>query len=108
MQVALAPAVLRFLRAFGVPDEREQEVDFFFYAGTESSAERLANVLKEMEYDVWFGKYGDDDPRFLITGMTTKMKMDDRTLQLWTEKMCGLAERYSCQFDGWGTIAEME
>ena len=108
LQLALASVVRGFLSAFGVPREREQEVDFFFYAGTRSAAGQLATVLKEMHYDVSLYNPGGDDPRFLITGMTTKMRMDDRTLQLWTEKMCGLAERYGCQFDGWGTIVEME
>lgn len=105
MQMALSSIVVQFVSA---PPGREQEVDFFFYANTRSSARRLATALKEMEYDVSVRSRPADDPRFFIGGMTKKMKMDDRTLQLWTEKMCGLAERYGCTFDGWGTMMEME
>lgn len=105
MQMALSSIVVEFVDA---PPGREQEVDFFFYAKTRSAARNLATALKEMEYDVSFGNCPGGGPRFLITGMTTKMRMDDRTLQLWTEKMCGLAERYDCQFDGWGTMADLE
>lgn len=104
IQLALSSIVVEFV---GAPPDREQEVDFFFYADTRSAARSLAMALKEMEYDVSFEKCPDDDPRFLIAGMTTKMRMDDRTLQLWTEKMCGLAERFDCKFDGWGTMADM-
>lgn len=94
--------------ALGLPSEREQEVEFFFYAATRSAARRLTAVLKEMEYDVWFHTCPRADLRFAVTGMTTKMGMDDRTLQLWTQKMCGIAEQYGCVFGGWGTIVHME
>lgn len=96
------------LHAFGLAPEREQEVEFFFYAATQSAARRLAAVLKEMEYDVWLDICPVAELRFSITGMTTKIGMADRTLQLWTQKMCGLAEQHGCVFDGWGTIVHME
>jgi hypothetical protein len=103
MQMMLSSRVMELV---GAPAGRKQEVDFF-YADTRSAARSLATALKEMEYDVSVKKCPDDNPRFFIGGMTNKMKMDDRTLQLWTEKMCGLAERYNCKFDGWGTMADM-
>ena len=104
MQMMLSSRVVELV---GAPPGREQEVDFFFYADSRSAARSLATALKEMEYDVSVKKCPDDNPRFFIGGMTKKMKMDDQTLQLWTEKMCGLAERYDCKFDGWGTMADM-
>ncbi|HET7180226.1 MAG TPA: ribonuclease E inhibitor RraB [Chryseosolibacter sp.] len=104
MQMMLAARVVEFVNAS--PDH-EQEVDFFFYADSQSAARRLATALKEMEYNVSLENHPGNDGRFFIGGMTKKMKMDDRTLQLWTEKMCGLAERYDCFFDGWGTVAHM-
>ena len=104
-QLAMSSRVVELL---GARPGREQEVDFFFYADTRSAARRLATALKEMQYDVSFEKCPDDHPRFFIGGNTTKMKMDDRTLRLWTEKMCGLAARFHCKFDGWGTPMEME
>ena len=96
------------LHALGLPPGREQEVEFFFYAATRSAARRLVVILKEMHYDVEFHICPRAELRFAVTGMTTKMGMDDRTLQLWTQKMCGLAEQHGCVFDGWGTIVDME
>lgn len=105
MQMMLSSRVVEFVNA---PADHEQEVDFFFYADNQSAARRLATALKEMEYDVSLDNHPGNGGRFFIGGMTKKMKMDDRTMQSWTEKMCGLAERYDCFFDGWGTMMEME
>ncbi len=105
MQMALSSRVLELVDA---PPGREQEVDFFFYADNRSAARSLATALKEMEYDVSVHSQPGGVPRFFVGGMTKKMRMDDQTLQLWTEKMCGLAARYDCEFDGWGTMADIE
>lgn len=108
IHLAMTSRTRELLHAFGLPPEREQEVEFFFYTSTPSSARRLTAVLREMEYDVSLHTRQRADLRFAMTGMTTKMRMDDRTLQLWTQKMCGLAEQYGCVFDGWGTVVERD
>jgi hypothetical protein len=104
----MSSAVREILHDLGVASGREQEAEFFFYAPTRPAASKLAGVLKEMGYDVSLHRSRGAGHRFLVTGMTNKIRMDDQALALWTHKMCGLAEQYGCVFDGWGTIVHME
>src|SRR6188474_3165819 len=79
IQVALAPETLKHLKNYGVSDDSDLKLEFFFYAKMEDKAQMLAAALKKINYDVEFGKSAGDKKLFIITGWTTKMKMDDGT-----------------------------
>ena len=103
MQMKLAPITLSHLKNFGVSDDTELKVEFFFYSRDQIHADALVNKLKELNYEVYSCRSAGNEDLFLITGWTTKMKMDDKTVQDWTEEMCEVGYRFDCQFDGWGT-----
>lgn len=108
MQSRLAPVTLDHLRSFGVPDETELRMEFFFYSKTMIKAEELASELRLLNYDVETGKSAGANNLFLITGWTIKMKMDNETVVHWAEEMCELGYEFDCKFDGWGTTPNQE
>ena len=108
MQVALAPRVLEHLMDFGVPDDIELRMEFFFYSQNQVNAEALANALRTLGYEVETGESAGNNNLQLINGWTTKMKMDDQTVQNWAEQMCELGYKFDCKFDGWGTTPNQD
>ena len=44
-----------------------------------------------------------DKKQFVVTGWTSRMKMDDQTVLDWTGRMCDVRHEHDCEFDGWGT-----
>lgn len=108
MQMALAPITLDHLRNFGVSDDEKLKIEFFFYSRSPIKAESLARELRNLKYEVETGKSAGNKNLFIITGWTTKMKMDDKTMQHWTEDMCELGYKFDCEFDGWGTMPDQD
>jgi len=108
MQIGLAPITLNHLRNYGVCDDKELKIEFFFYSKDQAKADALANKLKERKYEVETVESAGDKSLLLVTGWTTKMKMDDKTVERWTEDMCELGYRYDCKFDGWGTTPDQD
>lgn len=108
MQIKLAPITLSHLRDYGVSDDNELRVEFFFYSQTQVKAALLAAALTALKYEVETVKSAGDENLILVTGWTTKMKMDDGTLERWTEEMCELGYKFDCKFDGWGTTPDQD
>ena len=107
-QVQLAPETLKQLKNYGVSDDSELKLEFFFYAKMEDKAQMLAATLKKLNYEVEFGKSAGDKKLFIITGWTKKMTMDDGTVQAWAKEMCELGYKFDCDFDGWGTTPNQD
>lgn len=105
-QCKLALHTLGILRQYGVQDDNELKLEFFFYSKTKNKAELLATSLKGLSYEVEVGKSAGDESLFLINGWTTNMKLDDFTVQSWIKQMCRLGFKHDCQFDGWGTMVD--
>jgi regulator of RNase E activity RraB len=107
-QVELAPQTLNQLREFGVTEDKELKLEFFFYSNTIDKVEKLSDELKEMNYEVQFGQSQGDKKLFISTGWTAKMKMTNETVTSWTKQMCELGYKFDCDFDGWGTTPEQD
>jgi hypothetical protein len=105
-QTEMSPQTLRVLREHGVEESRELSLEFFFYTDSEEKACALAQRLGQLEYSVEGGPSAHDSKTFVITGWTTKMRMDETTVTEWTRKMCELGYEHDCEFDGWGTNPE--
>lgn len=108
MQIHLAPITLDHLRNFGVSDDTELKIEFFFYSRTEGNANELASELRNLNYEVYTGKSAGNENLFLVNGWTTKIRMDDKTVQHWTEQMGELGYKYDSEFDGWGTTPDQD
>lgn len=108
MQMKLAPITLSHLRSFGVSDDKELRLEFFFYSKNQDKADALAKELRAREYQAETVESAGDNNMLLVTGWTTKMKTDDETIERWTEDMCELGYRNDCKFDGWGTTPDQD
>ena len=102
-QTVMAPQTMGQLRKYGVTDETELKLEFFFYTNTEAKASELAEVLKKKGYSVEQKPAARDKALQVITGWTGKMKMTDGIVIAWTREMCELGYASDCLFDGWGT-----
>ncbi len=90
------------LRKIDVSEDTELKLEYFFYTNTADKAKLFAEEIKKLNYEVT-DKQSAYDNSFIITGWTTKMKMEDKVVANWTKEMCELGYKFDCEFDGWGT-----
>lgn len=105
-QTAMSRQTIEQLRKYGVSDSTVLRLEFFFYTNAEEKAYALAGALKKLNYEVKLGRSAGDSLLILITGWTVPLKMDERSVEAWTEQMARLGYKHDCEFDGWGTTPE--
>jgi regulator of RNase E activity RraB len=103
MQMKMTTQVIDQLRKLDIKREKELSLEYFFYTNTIEKAERLASEIVKLNYKVDYWLSAGDPKLFIVTGWTTKMKMDNEIVEKWTKEMCELGNKYDCDFDGWGT-----
>jgi hypothetical protein len=101
-QLAMSPQTVAALRSHGVKATDALKLEFFFLTNTEPKASALASELAAKGYAVKHG-ISEGYNKYLITGWSTPMKMDETVVVEWTRAMCELGYKYDCDFDGWGT-----
>ena len=108
MQLQMTPETLDQLRKLNVTPDNELKLEYFFYTNTAEKAEQLATEIAKLNYTVSHGESAGDKNLFLVTGWSTKMKMNDNVVKVWTKQMCELGYKFDCEFDGWGTGPDQE
>ena len=107
-QVNMTPQTIEQLRRIGVGAGAELRLEFFFYTDTEEKAASLATALNALGYDAASDYAAIADGTFVVTGWTTKLKMDTAIVVKWTGEMCSLGYSHDAEFDGWGTNPNQE
>jgi len=102
-QMQMTPQTLEQLRNLNVTAEKELKLEYFFYTNAAEKAEQFATEIAKLNYSVEHRVSVGDKRLFIVTGWTTKMKMADEVVKLWTKQMCELGYKFDCEFDGWGT-----
>ncbi len=102
-QLAMTPQTVAQLRKYGVTDESQLKLEYFFYTNTKEKSAALAENLTGMGYSSSYDHSASDKKQFVVTGWTSRMKMDDQTVLDWTGRMCDAGHEHDCEFDGWGT-----
>ena len=102
-QAATSPMTLEQLRKYGVTDQTELKLEYFFYTNSAPKAAKLAEALKKKGYTVEHGPSASDKKIQVITGWTEKMKMSEAVVVAWTNSMSDIGFEADCDFDGWGT-----
>ena len=102
-QLTMTPMTVAQLRQFGVTDESQLKLEYFFYTNAEEKAAALAQEFASMGYDGKVERSAANKKQFVVTGWTSKMQMDQQTVLDWTARMCDLGRQHDCEFDGWGT-----
>ena len=103
-QLAMSPQTVAALRGYGVNAADSLKLEFFFVTNAESKASTLA----EKGYSVEYGISESYKNKYLITGWSTPIRMDESIVVEWTKNMCELAYKHDCEFDGWGTNPDQE
>lgn len=107
-QLRMTPQTLEQLKGSGVTEDTKLKLEFFFYTNTSKKAEQLTSALRTLEYDAEFKAPEGYENILIVTGWTTKIKMDPGSVQKWTENMIKLGYEYDADFDGWGTNPKQE
>jgi hypothetical protein len=102
-QLTMTPQTVAQLRNFGVTDESQLKLEYFFYTNTKEKAAALAQKLAALGYVGNYDHAVANQTEFVVNGWTSPLKMDDQTVLDWTAGMCDLGREYDCDFDGWGT-----
>ncbi len=102
-QLAMSPQTVAALRSHGVKAADALKLEFFFLTTTEPKASALASELAAKGYAVKHGISEGYKNKYLITGWSTRMKMDETVVVEWTKATRELGYKYDCDFDGWGT-----
>jgi hypothetical protein len=102
-QLTMTPQTVARLRKFGVTDESQLKLEYFFYTNTKEKAAALAQKLTELGYAGGYDHAATNKKEFVVNGWTSPMTMDDKTVLDWTASMCDLGREHDCDFDGWGT-----
>lgn len=103
LQMAMSPRTVAKLREFGVGETTTLRLEFFFYTNAAGKAATLAAALQGLGYEAQHGPAASGKARFLVTGWTLPLTMDDYSILGWTERMVRLGYSHDAEFDGWGT-----
>ena len=107
-QLQMTPQTLDVLRQHGVDNERVLRLEFFFYTNASEKAAKLSDKLTSLGYSSKFGTSATGAKEFIVTGLSTPVKMDEASALEWTALMCDLGSNHDCEFDGWGTDPTQE
>ena len=99
-QLELTRATWARIRAHGVGEQAQLQLDFFFEAPSRARADELMRVLKqETDYDV---RVVADEDRWMVRGHTQPSPVTESMLEEWVDWMVTAGLQYDCRFDGWG------
>jgi len=102
-QLLMTPQTMTQLRNYGVTDESQLKLEYFFYTNAKEKAELLARKLTDLGYTGGYDQSATNKKELVINGWTSPIKMTDQTVLDWTASMCDLGREHDCDFDGWGT-----
>ena len=98
-----APEILAQLRKMGVTSDKNLRVLFYFYTNSDSKAKVFDSKLIKLGYTAKPRPAATIKDQYVVTGWTTKIKMDSDAVIAWAKKMCELGYKFDCDFDGWET-----
>lgn len=102
-QLKLTSGTLAELRKKNVIETTELKLEYFFYTNAVKKAKELSDQLQIFGYGAGVKKTPDNQKLYLITGLSSKMKMSEKLLREWTKVMCDLGYEFDCEFKSWKT-----
>lgn len=105
-QTTMTPQTLAQLYEYGVSEDSELKLEYFFYTNSEDKAASLHEALVNLGYSGKYGQSASDESIYIVTGWTLPINMRRDSTVGWTESMCRLGFEHDAEFDGWGTNPE--
>jgi len=101
--------LLKQFNTMGISEDSSLKLEFFFYTDQEDKANNLAIELHKLNYNIEkAGTSAGKNKLYVVTGWSTKLKMDLINITNWTTHMCELGYKCDCDFDGWGTFPDQD
>jgi hypothetical protein len=108
-QLARNEEVWPALLALGISDTVPLQVDFHYFASSETRAQELILFLRaETDYYVELRSDFSTEGQWLIAGRTQKTTVSKEVLDHWVKGMVATGFAHDCVFDGWGVSVETD
>ena len=105
-QTTMTPKTIEQLSKYGVLEDSELKLEYFFHTNSEEKAASLHGALDDLGYEGGYGESDDGDSLYIVNGWTVPIVMSEASVVGWTESMCYLGFKYDVKFDGWGTTPD--
>ena len=105
-QLATSPETVEQLRSYGIAEERQVRLEYFFYTNAVDKAGALSKELAGMGYDTEVQDSGNNKKVRVVAGSTAPIQLATDKVLDWTEAMCNTGYKHDCEFDGWGISPE--
>jgi hypothetical protein len=102
-QTQMSPGTVAQLHGVCVQKGASLALQYFFYTDANAKGETLARALSAKHYSAECHPAADGGPLFCITGWSTPVSIEDKSVVAWTREMCELGFEHDAEFDGWGT-----
>ena len=99
---------LGVMRGSHLKAKKKLEIDFFFYTDTSEKAEKIADELRKLDFEVSCHEHKMERKIYSVVCSTDKLENDEELLIYWTKHMCQLGYKFDCEFDGWGMVSYPE
>lgn len=100
-KIKMIPKTIEELRKLNVSENDEMRIEYFFYSNSIKNAKLLANEIQKLNYSFHLDVFPEKKHLTLLSGFTSKIKLEHDVIKEWTIQMCNLGYRFDCIFDGW-------
>ncbi len=85
-QLLTSPEIVEQLRGYGITEDRECRLEYFFYTNTVEKAGALKSELTGLGYETEFKESADNKKIRIVAGATVPVMMATEKVLEWTEK----------------------
>ena len=100
----------RYLDLVSIYDKKMEEpkgMEFFFYSRTRENAKELKKDLEKIGYEV-YGIERSTKNQYSIIGVTPPISLEEERFKKWIKEMNEIGFINDCDFDGWGTLSDID
>jgi hypothetical protein len=98
---------LQSLNQYAVTPTSDLSIDFYFATDDSSKGVLLSQELEQQQFHSnGTHRSAKDKTIWVVSGSSSKVKMDSVSLYDWTSSLCNLGFKHDCQFTGWNPVTE--
>ena len=98
---------LDLLNLYDKKMEEPKGMEFFFYSKNRENADGLKKDLEKIGYEV-YGIEKSIKNQYSIIGLTPPISLEKEKFKNWIKKMNEIGFINDCNFDGWGTLSQID
>ena len=82
-------------------------MEFFYYSKTRKNADELKKDLEKFGYEV-YGIEKSTINQYAIIGVTLPISLEEEKFKEWIKMMNKIGFINDCNFDGWGSLSQID